>query len=68
MFFGIITVIPRYSDAGMLYGDGQLNMSGTLGGTTTFNRGDGANLRLTALYTTGGSEIFIRARWNDVNR
>ncbi len=61
-----ISVTSTTVDAGMLYGDGQLNMSGTLGGTTTFNRGDDANLRLTALYTTGGSEIYIRARWADV--
>jgi mono/diheme cytochrome c family protein len=49
----------------MLYGDGQLNMSGTFGGTTDFNSGAAANLRLTALYTTGSGQIFIRARWND---
>jgi len=61
-----ISVATGTVDAGMLYGDGQLNMSGTFGGTTTFNRGDDANLRLTALYTTGGSEVYIRARWDDV--
>jgi hypothetical protein len=61
-----ISVETGTVDAGMLYGDGQLNMSGTFGGTATFNRGDGANLRLTALYTTGGSEVYIRARWDDV--
>ncbi|MCK5391823.1 MAG: c-type cytochrome, partial [Deltaproteobacteria bacterium] len=61
-----ISVTTGTVDSGMLYGDGQLNMSGTLGGTTDFNRGDDANLKLTALYTTGGSEIYIRARWDDV--
>ena len=60
-----ISVTSTTMDAGMLYGDGQLNMSGTLGGTLTFNRGDDPNLRLTALYTTGGSEVYIRARWDD---
>jgi mono/diheme cytochrome c family protein len=54
--------------SGRLYGDGQLNMSGTFGGTTDFNSGDDANLRLAALYTTGGSEIYIRARWDDTIR
>ncbi|MCK5710520.1 MAG: hypothetical protein KAI07_08270, partial [Deltaproteobacteria bacterium] len=39
-----ISVTTGTVDSGMLYGDGQLNMSGTLGGTTDFNRGDDANL------------------------
>jgi len=63
-----ISVTSSTMDAAMLYGDGQLNMSGTFGGTLTFNRGDDPNLRLTALYTTGGSEVYIRARWDDVIR
>jgi hypothetical protein len=60
-----ISVATQTVDAGMLYGGGQLNMSGTFGGTTDFNRGQAANLRLTALYTTGSGQIFMRARWND---
>jgi len=60
-----ISVATSNADTGMLYGDGELNMSGTFGGTTDFNGGEGANLRLTALYTTGSGQIFIRARWDD---
>jgi|GEM_PF-1168045 len=51
---------------GNLYGDGQLNMTGTLGATINFNRGNPAELKLTGLYTFGSGQIFIRARWNDV--
>lgn len=51
---------------GALYGNGQLNMTGTLNGATNFNSGQPANLRLTALYTTGSGQVFIRARWDDM--
>jgi mono/diheme cytochrome c family protein len=51
-----------------LYGNGQLNMTGTFAGAADFNGGESANLRLTALYTTGSGQVFIRARWNDMIR
>jgi len=60
-----ISVTTATVDAGMLYGDGQLNMSGTLGGTNDFNSGNPADLKLAALYTLGSGEIFIRASWDD---
>jgi len=49
-----------------LYGNGQLNMTGTFAGAADFNGGEPANLRLTALYTTGSGQVFIRARWDDM--
>ena len=49
-----------------LYGNGQLNMTGTFAGAADFNGGETANLRLTALYTTGSGQVFIRARWDDM--
>jgi hypothetical protein len=61
-----ISVVTSTVVFGNLYGDGQLNMTGTLGATINFNRGNPADLRLTGLYTSGSGQIFIRARWNDV--
>lgn len=60
-----ISVATATVDSGMLYGDGELNMTGTFGGTSDFNSGNPANLQLTALYTEAG-QIFIRARWDDM--
>jgi len=50
--------------SGLVYGDGQLNMSGTFGGVPDFNEGNPANLELRAIHD--GTDLFILAEWNDV--
>jgi predicted CXXCH cytochrome family protein len=49
---------------GLLYGDGELNMTETFAGLTDFNNGDAADLELRAVHD--GSNIYIRAQWNDL--
>ncbi len=48
---------------GLLYGDGQLNMSGTFNGIDDFNDGDPADLELRAVHD--GSNLYILAQWSD---
>jgi len=50
-------------NAGYLYGDGQLNMSGTFEGLESFNGGAPANLELRAVHD--GTSLYILAEWND---
>ncbi len=47
----------------LLYGDGELNMSGTFAGVDDFNGGDPADLELRALHD--GENIYVLAQWND---
>jgi hypothetical protein len=56
---------PVLGDAstGLLYGDGQLNATGTFDGLTDFNGGDAANLELRAVHD--GTRIYILLEWND---
>ncbi len=49
---------------GLVYGDGQLNMSGTFDGLADFNGGDAANLEMRAVHD--GTDIYILAEWDDV--
>lgn len=49
---------------GLLYGDGQMNMSGTFDGTTEFSGGVDPGLTLKAAYDAGS--IYILAEWTDV--
>lgn len=55
----------RTMNAGYLYGDGQLNMSGTFEGLESFNSGEPANLELRAAHD--GTNLYILADWNDTN-
>lgn len=48
---------------GQLYGDGELNMTGTFNGLTDFNDGSPANLSLKAVHTS--TDLFILAEWDD---
>jgi hypothetical protein len=48
---------------GRLYGDGQLNMSGTYSGTTDFNGGNDPELTLKAAYDN--DNMYILAEWTD---
>ena len=63
--------IPPYAPglstmiSGLLYGNGQLNMSGTFEGISEFNGGQPANLELRA--THDGSMLYILAEWNDTS-
>lgn len=49
--------------SGLLYGDGQLNMSGTYDGLAEFNGGEPANLELRAVHD--GETLYVLADWND---
>lgn len=57
--------LPTISDmsTGLLYGDGQLNMSGTFDGVVDFNGGEPADLELKAAHD--GDKIYILAEWSD---
>jgi predicted CXXCH cytochrome family protein len=50
---------------GLLYGDGELNMTGTFNGLDDFNRGDPANLELRAVHD--GANLYILATWSDTS-
>jgi hypothetical protein len=62
---GIAPFAPDLSNisTGLLYGDGQLNMSGTFDGVDEFNGGEPANLELRAVHD--GATLYILAEWND---
>jgi len=62
---GITAFTPTLSDmsTGLLYGDGQLNMSGTFDGVVDFNGGEPADLSLKA--THDGTSLYILAEWTD---
>ncbi|MCK6554429.1 ethylbenzene dehydrogenase-related protein [Candidatus Binatia bacterium] len=47
----------------LVYGDGQLNMSGTYNGSADFNDGQPAGLKLRAVHD--GTKLYILAEWND---
>lgn len=47
----------------LLYGDGQLNMTGTFEGLEDFNAGNPASLELRAVHD--GEKIYILAQWDD---
>jgi hypothetical protein len=48
---------------GLLYGDGQLNATGTFDGLSDFNSGDPADLELRAVHD--GTNLYVRAQWTD---
>jgi hypothetical protein len=50
---------------GLVYGDGQMNMTGTFAGLDGFNGGDPADLEMRAVHD--GTDLYILAEWNDVN-
>ncbi|HSQ00703.1 MAG TPA: ethylbenzene dehydrogenase-related protein [Candidatus Dormibacteraeota bacterium] len=61
--------IPPYAptlgtmSSSLLYGNGQLNMSGTFDGISEFNGGEPANLELRAAHD--GTALYVLAEWND---
>ncbi len=62
---GIAPLAPNLATmvSGLLYGDGQLNMSGTFDGIAEFNGGEPANLELRAVHD--GETLYVLADWND---
>lgn len=65
LWSGITPFTPALGtvSSGLIYGDGQLNMSGTFEGIAGFNGGASANLQLRAVHD--GQKIYILAEWND---
>ena len=61
----VAPLLPALSDVstGLLYGSGQLNMTGTFGGLADFNDGDPADLELRAVHD--GDKLYILVQWSD---
>ncbi|OYU97043.1 MAG: hypothetical protein CFE21_01780 [Bacteroidetes bacterium B1(2017)] len=58
-----LVVSAKDISKGILYGDGGLNLTGTFGGLTSFNKGNDPKITLKAAYDA--EYVYILAEWSD---